>query len=106
MDLDCIWIDLDGFGIWRNLNGFEWFSDPYDGKNPDLQWGNIMVNLNGYKFTKTFGEDRIAYMSKEYALILGVSIVFIFGQRKLLFWLKIDQIQIIPISELLVKLEK
>jgi len=51
----------------KELNGFEWFSDPYDGKNPDLQWGNIMVNLNGYKFTKTFGEDRIAYMSKEYA---------------------------------------
>ncbi|SVC94864.1 uncharacterized protein METZ01_LOCUS347718, partial [marine metagenome] len=51
----------------KKLNGFEWFSDPYDGKNPDLQWGNIMVNLNGYKFTKTFGTDRIAYMSAEYA---------------------------------------
>ena len=51
----------------KELKGFEWFSDPYDGKNPDLQCGNIMVNLNGYKFTKTFGEDRIAYMSKEYA---------------------------------------
>ena len=51
----------------KELNGFEWFSDPYDGKNPDLQWGNIMVNLNGYKFTKIFGEDRIAYISKEYA---------------------------------------
>jgi hypothetical protein len=51
----------------KEVNGFEWFSDPYDGKNPDLQWGNIMVNLNGYKFTKTFGQDRIAYMSTEYA---------------------------------------
>ena len=26
-----------------------------------------MVNLNGYKFTKLFGKDRIAYMSAEYA---------------------------------------
>ena len=48
----------------KELNGFEWISDPYDGKNPDIQWGNIMVNLNGYKFTKTFGGNRIAYMSK------------------------------------------
>ena len=27
----------------------------------------LIVSLNGYKFTKMFGEDRVAYMSKEYA---------------------------------------
>ena len=52
---------------YKRINGFEYINDPYDGKMENIQWGNIMVNLNGYKFNKIFGNDRMGYLSDRYA---------------------------------------
>jgi hypothetical protein len=55
------------YSSFKRINGFDYIIDPYDGKMVDLQWANIMVNLNGYKYTRVFGHNKIGYLSNTYA---------------------------------------
>lgn len=52
----------------RNMKGLEWIKDPYDGKSGNLEWANICCNLNGYKWTKLYGEKTIGYLSDTYGI--------------------------------------
>ena len=55
------------YNNFKQIKGFDYINDPYDGAMKNLQWANIMVNMNGYKITKTFGTNRIGYLSTKYA---------------------------------------
>jgi hypothetical protein len=52
----------------RDMKGLEWIKDPYDGKSGNLEWANICCNLNGYKWTKLYGEESIGYLSNTYGI--------------------------------------
>jgi hypothetical protein len=50
----------------RDMKGLEWLADPYNGQSKNLLWANILINLNGYKWTKMFGEENISFLSNTY----------------------------------------
>lgn len=55
-------------GTFKEMKGLEWLIDPYNGASKNLLWANILINLNGYKWTKLFGSNKISFLSGTYKI--------------------------------------
>lgn len=51
----------------QQMGGFEVIDNPYSVWDESQEWGNMSLNLFGYKATKLLGRDNISYLGKEYA---------------------------------------
>ena len=51
----------------ETLGGFEVVDNPYSVWDASQEWGNISLNLFGYKASKILGNDKITYLGNEYA---------------------------------------
>ena len=51
----------------KDIGGFEVAKCPYEHLDKSQGWGNISLNMFGYKVSKLFGNDSITYLSDEYA---------------------------------------
>ena len=51
----------------KDIGGFEVAKCPYEHLDKSQAWGNISLNMFGYKVAKLFGNDSITYLSDEYA---------------------------------------
>lgn len=49
------------------LGGFEVIDNPYSVWDASQEWGNISLNLFGYKASKLLGNNTITYLGNEYA---------------------------------------
>lgn len=49
------------------MGGFEVIDNPYSVWDASQEWGNISLNLFGYKASKILGNDKITYLGKQYA---------------------------------------
>ena len=51
----------------NKIGGFEVIDNPYSVWDESQEWGNISLNLFGYKASKILGNDKITYLGKQYA---------------------------------------
>jgi len=51
----------------ETLGGFEVIDNPYSVWDASQEWGNISLNLFGYKASKLLGNNTITYLGNEYA---------------------------------------
>ena len=51
----------------KEIGGFEVANCPYAHLDKTQQWGNISLNMFGYKISRIFGNGSITYLSNEYA---------------------------------------
>jgi len=51
----------------KDIGGFEVANCPYEDLDKSQGWGNISLNMFGYKVAKLFGNGSITYLSDEYA---------------------------------------
>ena len=51
----------------KEINGFEVANCPYEKEDKTQEFGNVSLNMFGYKISKIFGNDFIDYLGREYA---------------------------------------
>ena len=51
----------------ETIGGFEVIDNPYSVWDASQEWGNISLNLFGYKASKILGNNTITYLGNEYA---------------------------------------
>ena len=49
------------------MGGFEVVDNPYSVWDESQEWGNMSLNLFGYKASKLLGNDKITYLGNQYA---------------------------------------
>ena len=47
----------------KDIGGFEVANCPYEDLDKSQGWGNISLNMFGYKVSRLFGDDSITYLS-------------------------------------------